>query len=373
MAGASASSDTVFVNVEAHGIAFSALYFWIIPAVFLGSIVGVSQTEAAIPRILRRFQVDVERLNLPNKVILPNQCLEDKEKRIFHGGIYSWRSRRCTPSNTYLTYQNVIPYLVMIIGTAASMFVSALVPPDGWDCRHNGEILISIAWLLSALADDLLNHVWPLNEKNQKRVFWITGVKDLLVTIATMGGIIVTLVGVFNRCSCYTLWGKTGLALPEMPDIAETLFYRLNTAYPAITFTSIGMELIVIPLAICIRYSDALRTFVQRDDKKSNAAWLWALMKRYRASRAKFRTLPSRIPFGLSKARRTGTLMVEEGPPGESDEMQPLTHGAGDIATEVGSAAGVSVGDGQSEPIVSSSQSRGADSPSGSRSNVPPG
>lgn len=54
-----ASSDTVFVNVEAHSTAFSALYFWILRTIFLGALISVSQTEAAIPRILKRFQVDL--------------------------------------------------------------------------------------------------------------------------------------------------------------------------------------------------------------------------------------------------------------------------------------------------------------------------
>lgn len=266
-AGASASSDTTFINVEAHSIAFSAQYFWIIPAVFLGSIIGVSQTEAAIPRILRRFQVDIKRLGLPRSVNLPNDCLDDKAKRIFHGGVYSWQPQKCHTSR-----DNLLAYLVVIVGTATGMAVSALVPPDGWDCRHNGEIFILLAWLLSAQADVFLCYLWPLTEYNQTKHFWTTGIKDLLFTIATMGGIIATQVGVFNRCSCYTLWGRTGLALPEMPDIAETLFYRVNMTYPAITFTSIGIELIVVPSFICIRYRDALRTFVQRDDRMSNAA-----------------------------------------------------------------------------------------------------
>lgn len=232
-AGARASSDTVFINVEAHSIAFSALYFWIIPAVFLSSIIGVSQTEAAIPRILRRFQIDVERLNLPNKIELPNECLDNNEKRLLNGGIYSWQPKKCTPSHERLTYHIVLPYSVVILGTMTGMIVSTLVPPDGLDCRHIGEILILIAWILSAQVDRWLNSTWHLDEKEHSKLFWTTSIKDLLVTIATMGGIITTQIGVFNRCSCYTLWGKTGLPLPEMPDVAETLFNRLNTAYPA--------------------------------------------------------------------------------------------------------------------------------------------
>ncbi|KAL8644232.1 MAG: hypothetical protein Q9226_007867, partial [Calogaya cf. arnoldii] len=74
----SASSETVSVNVEAHSTAFSALYFWILPfAVFLGALIGVSQTKEAIPRILRRFQIDLDRLLSPDQYTLTDPALDE--------------------------------------------------------------------------------------------------------------------------------------------------------------------------------------------------------------------------------------------------------------------------------------------------------
>lgn len=364
-AGANASSDTIFINVEAHSIAYSAQYFWIIPAVFLGSIIGVSQTEAAIPRILRRFQVDIERLEIPS-VRLPNECLNDNSKRVFHGGIYSWQPQKRRPSRKSMTC-HYLSYLVVILGTATGMLVSAFVPPDGWDCRHVGQILILVAWLLSARIDVMLHHLWP-NKDDQRKLFWTTGTKDLLTTMATMGGVITTQLGVFNRCSCYTQWGRTGLALPEMPDVAETLFHRLNTIYPAITFTSIGLELILVPLFICCQHMDALRTFVQRDDRKSNAAWLWKILKEIRALTTGTRRSLPRSLFRSSKANRADTLTVEEGATDESEELQPLAQTLSEepssIIVEDGSASGASMANIHPEPMDSVSQSSGVDPPS---------
>lgn len=65
------------------------------PTVFLGSIIGVSQTEAAIPRILKHFQADVERLESPTNVILSNHYLDDSQKRIFQGGVYPLQPLKC--------------------------------------------------------------------------------------------------------------------------------------------------------------------------------------------------------------------------------------------------------------------------------------
>lgn len=356
--------------MEAHSIAFSALYFWIIPAVFLGSIIGVSQTGAAIPRILRRFEVDVERLNLPNKIKLPNHCLDNDEKRIFHGGVYSWQPQKCRP------FHNLLSYVIVIMGTATGMAVSAFVPPDGWDCRHYGEISILIAWLLSAQIDIGLSRRWPSNKRNRNKLFWSTGFKDLVIVIATMGGIITAQVGVFNKCECYTLSGKTGLALPEMPETAQTLFYRLKTLYFGITFTCIGIELIIVPLFISIRYSDALRTFVQRDDRKSNAKWLWTLLSRCETLKAALQEALPRKYFGLSKGNRTNTVVVEEGSPADSHELHHLTRFmSGEperVATEYHHIASAPTGEGQSEHSASTSQSSGMDWPSRYRTRMSP-
>ena len=351
--------------MEAHSIAFSALYFWIIPAVFLSSIIGVSQTEAAIPRILRRLQIDVDHLNLPNEVNMPNNCLSDKEERIYHGGVYSWQPQKCHTSD------NLLSYLIVIMGTVAGMIISALVPPDGWDCRHIGEILILITWLLSAQMDLWLSRLWPLNKDNQSKLFKTTVFKDFLATGATMGGVITTQIGVFNKCDCYTLWGKTGLALPEMPDTARTLFYRLHTAYLGTAFTCIGIELVIVPLFICIRYRDALRTFVQRDDRQSNAKWLWSSLKIYRASKGALQKKLSR----RFSSNRTRTGLAEQGQSGGPQEMQPLTHIVSKESQETGTTndrvEGTSVAEGQSEPTDPISQSSGTDWPSRLGSDMP--
>ena len=253
------------------------------------------------------------------------------------------------------------------------MAVSAFVPPDGWDCRHYGEILILIAWLLSAQIDIGLSRRSPLNKGNRNKLFWSTGLKDLLVTIVTMGIIITAQVGVFNKCECYTRSGKTGLALPEMPETAQTLYYRLKTLYSGITFTCIGIELIIVPLFISIQNLDALRTFVQRDDRKSNAKWLWTFLSRCEALKAALQKAIPRIHFGLSKAN---TVVVEDGLPADSHELHRLTPFMSEesegVGTEYENIAGASTGDVHSEYSFSTSQSNGVDWPSSYRTSMSP-
>ncbi|KAK0508450.1 hypothetical protein JMJ35_008726 [Cladonia borealis] len=267
---ASITSDTVHINVEAHSIAYSALYFWIIPAVILSSVIGVSQTEASIPRILRHIQhepplshpeklaeviacvnddrrmakknlaelsnylddhkmreeklsrtngsLDNDRTKTMNELIerykslaRRSKALEkvtelneslDNQRRISHGGIYSWqpfrwqretsdnaqtvtalhqgeqtqrsRDRTESPGLSLGGHIDGIPfasgdwkrhalpaYSIVILGTVTGMTISVLVPPDGPDCRHFGELSTCLVWLLSAWLDTRLNSRIP--------------------------------------------------------------------------------------------------------------------------------------------------------------------------------------------------------------------
>lgn len=366
-AGGHSRSDTVFVNLEIYSIAKSAQYFWIIPAVFLSSVIGVSQTEAAIPRILRRFQLDLDRVNASQKVQMPNKCLDDDHGRIFKGGIYSWQplpsskplkatqlsvatagyerlnessAPATSASNMPVAWEApptgdgrsrpsdnghvLFPYPIMVLGTLTGMLVCAFVPPEGWSCRQWGEILICIAWLLSAQIDVLFKHQWGSDPRGDGTLLWMTFVKDLVFTAATMGGVVVTQIGVYNRCSCYTRWGATGLALPEQPDLAITLLDRLNTLYPAIIFTSIVIQLVLVPLYLCKRYPDAVRVYLQRDDRKSNAPWVWTVQMKCKATCGSFFKSFPRSQLDRFTHRRVGTSRstMEQGSADQSQELQ---------------------------------------------------
>ncbi|KAL8877711.1 MAG: hypothetical protein Q9198_004324 [Flavoplaca austrocitrina] len=176
------------------------------------------------------------------------------------------------------------------------------------------------------MLDVLLIHLFPLESDKATWLFWSTFIKDLLMTMATVGGgIIVTVIGVFNRCVCYTNWGRTGLALPQRPDLAELLNYRLEHVYPAILFTSIGTELFLIPLFICLRYRYALRVFIQRDDRTSNAVWLWKLYRKWTVLKRELPRLNILYIFHRPTLQRSMTS-GERGLRSESLELQRLTH-----------------------------------------------
>ena len=269
----SGSTPQTFINIETHSIAFSALYFWILPAVFLGSVMGVSQTEEAIPRILERFRAEISRDFADWNIQLPNEHFSDRQRREFSGGLYSWLprtvSRSSAPRHTRSAYM-AVALLVWGLCTFTAVFISYRVPPLGFGCRSIAELSLATIWLFSAA----LNYI-PFADP--QRAFRFAFFKDFVSMGLTLSGIVATQVGVMNRCSCYTQLGTTGLALPEITSVANFLFRGIAVEYPLEAFACIAVQLVVVPAAITFAYRTAMRVFLQRDDDLSNRKWWHAV------------------------------------------------------------------------------------------------
>lgn len=322
-------NTSIFIGLEIHSIAYTSLYFWIIPTSLFGSFIGVSQTEVSIPCILERFHQDLQdhfsktMLDDPRfsriytNINTLRSYVRDTDHRQFHGGIYSWHpsrwqsqtSRQPTTADrgqdssgaslmsapllppegdgdfpepqptafsrfTQWLSHLILPLLIVLIPTIGGSVASSLVPPTGWNCRVTGEVAIFLAWFASALANILINYIVPLRDDNRNKLFWATFGKDLLIAVGTIGCVIATIVGALNRCDCW-IDQNGGLVLPQREDIDKTLRHRLAVDYPAWIFSSAAVELIIIPGWVLFRSGGALKVFVQRDDGKSNLEWFW--------------------------------------------------------------------------------------------------
>jgi hypothetical protein len=282
-------STSFYLNVEVYSIAFSALFFWILPAVFLTSVIGVSQTKNAMPRILQRLQDGFNHELLDPRIVFPNEVLDEEQRRVISGGIYSWKPDRKGVKGPKqlellisLLQQNFLPLMIVIDGTLTAFLVSNHVPPEGWETRLCAQSMVLLTWLLSFTLTIILKR----NRSSQSYKDEGRFLKDLLATIAIIAGVIMPLIGIFNRCDSYTRWGRIGLPLPNQPDTQTVLIHRIRTVYPAIIFTSIGLQMFVIPVIIVIWYRNALLVFMQRDDKNSGPPWFleWRWAKRDKTS-----------------------------------------------------------------------------------------
>ena len=239
---------------------------------------GTSQSELAIPHTLGQLQKSLDR---GSRDIL-RKIIQDKDRRIAKGGIYSWQPDkwRWYPQTTRYLFWDWNPdniktiqlaglsFTFVALGLVAAILVSALIPPDGFDCRHIGQLSIFLVWLLSCLSNSLIQ-----TSCYEESRFWITFIKDTCFMLATLIGIIFMYIGLFNRCSCWTQWGNAGLALPQEPAVAAILNHRIKTWYPGIVFGCIAIELILFGFIVCW-FRLAFRVFTQRDDGKSNTDFL---------------------------------------------------------------------------------------------------
>lgn len=166
---------------------------------------------------------------------------------------------------------SLLPLLIVTFAALTGWLIGYLVPPIGWGCRNWWEFFIYLIWLFSALFERI-----PFGAHHSLQ-FGLYFVKDLLCTAVTMGIVIAMQFGLLNRCSCYTPWGVTGFALPEMASVAETLLQRLEGAYPTIVACGIAVHLLIVPGLVIWRLRPAIRVFVRRDDGFSNIQWLYDL------------------------------------------------------------------------------------------------
>jgi hypothetical protein len=155
-AASSEPGPTNWVNVEAQSIAISALYLWVTSTVVIASLIGASQTEDAIPRILHAleyqlttFQSEAARRPSIAERMEISWCKRTIDRAV-NGGTYSWRPLKWTTG--YESTRKISTTALIAISSVAATFVgcsffisatlSYLVSPRGFNCRHIPESIV---------------------------------------------------------------------------------------------------------------------------------------------------------------------------------------------------------------------------------------
>jgi hypothetical protein len=105
-----------------------------------------------------------------------------------------------------------------------------------------------------------------------KGLFWAVFGKDAFFALTNISLILVTQLGIMNRCSCWSTWGLTGVHLPQIPEVTVELMHYIKHIAPWIVFIAILLQLLSCTIVIWW-YWDAVRVFIQRDDGMSNLIW----------------------------------------------------------------------------------------------------
>lgn len=148
-AASSEPSSTNWPNIEVHSVAFSGMYLWITSAVVLGSVIGASQTEGSIPRLLQAFEYDLtqvqgQRSRRPSATYREeSEWCRTGQERAIHGGLNNWRPRKWSSRQRSLdiTNWNLASFVAVAVVALGASYLTAIllsyfVPPRGFNCRH---------------------------------------------------------------------------------------------------------------------------------------------------------------------------------------------------------------------------------------------
>jgi hypothetical protein len=152
-AASSEPGPTNWVNVEAQSIAISALYLWVTFTVVIGSLIGASQTEDSVPRILHSFEYQLAAFQggsgrRPSmKARSDMMWCRRSTDRALHGGLYSWRPHKWRQGTFNVEASAIFLYsctAIAVVGSSLliSAVLSYLVAPQGFNCRHIPEALV---------------------------------------------------------------------------------------------------------------------------------------------------------------------------------------------------------------------------------------
>jgi hypothetical protein len=133
-----------------------------------------------------------------------------------------------------------------------------------------------LTWMLSFLFEVVAERLLA-----GERLFWTVFWKDTVCALSNIAIIVVVQWGILNRPACWSIWGTTGLYLPQMPEVTRELMYFIRQVAPGIVFAALMFHFFFCVAVIC-RYWDAVRVFVQRDDGLSNISWItdgWAWLR----------------------------------------------------------------------------------------------
>jgi ABC-type sugar transport system permease subunit len=281
-----------YISVEIHSIAFSALYFWIIPAVFISAVIGVSQTAKSIPNFLETLQSEFKHHDFLRDIQLPNiHCIDEDQMRILNGGVYSWQPKAKKPKLfRAVVLESFIAILSITFSIITACLFSGYVPADGWQPRHCAYMFYLLMWVLSFVLTGLLKRSHSSNsvgDMEYQRLttnkhplqanivrFRLTYLKDIVWTLGTIGPLMYIQAGPFNNCESYSAWGRAGLALPEIQNVADLLKERIHGLYIGIAILGIGVQVCITAGSLwgCRK---ALRVLLQNDDGTSlRPVWL---------------------------------------------------------------------------------------------------
>lgn len=276
-------------SVTPHYIAFTALYFGILPAVFLSAIIGVSQDRSSIPHILKQLRKETQ----DRLVFKPDL---DAKTRLVSGGIYSWQPRKwqilISGAGCWRQWLiAILSFASILSGTMVAIYMSYTAPPTGFGCREIASISTFVLWMISAAFD-----IWV--GPSDGLVF----TKDLVFTLGILVYNIYSHLGLFNRCSCWTKFHRGPLSFALETKVAAELHEKIGHEWAGAIILLVTCQLVVVVVvcALCHKGVNMLLSSVRNEapnaDQKEETGWQYIFSHIRRAwQRWRMRRVKGRI------------------------------------------------------------------------------
>jgi hypothetical protein len=320
-----------WIHIEAHSLAFSVLFLWLTPAIFLSAVIGVSQTELEIPRRLNEARQRLKELGwcveqLPAEVEIPEVKYEapatdhlketsetatctrstsvqlhttlsgptirvssdsasthggepqvlserktlDYKQRIRSGGMYHWRPELHRTTSLLERHLDVHRKWVFSI-TSFVLVISA-----GVAGLWVSGLVPPSGFNARHVCELVIIFIWLINAAldscfTRSLWYWFMFTKDVIATLGVIAMILATQIGILNRCDAWTNWGRSPLMLPQLEQNKVILQAQIEQTgiWPLITYAGITIQ-VLFCLGTAVLYIFAFRVYLQRDDGKSN-------------------------------------------------------------------------------------------------------
>jgi hypothetical protein len=158
---------------------------------------------------------------------------------------------------------------VGISAAGATIIIYNAVPP-GFNCRHLWVIGITIAWIISAAVTSVI-YAFYKTPTNGHRLWKIILYKDLFIGISSLLTILLSTVGAFNFCWCWS--AKMDPQKPAYVPLNTDNEYRdkAKSVYSLVVGACIGAQLILY-IAIMVAYRRGLK-LVRWTEARRRVEW----------------------------------------------------------------------------------------------------
>lgn len=225
----------------------------------------MSQDRDSIPHILRQLHQ-----NTQNQIQLKQNL--KAWKRVTSGGIYSWQPGKWQT----LVYggkcwrRRLIALLSIssiLSGPIAAIYMAYSAPPTGFGCREIAVISTFGLWMFSAAFDILAE-----NNTSAKNSYVLIFLKDSLCTFGIVLYNVYVYLGMYNRCSCWTKFGRGPLSFGLEPKVAKELKEKISKEWPGAIIFLTGWQLLFVSLVCALSHKGVvvLLSSVKNDSPKEN-------------------------------------------------------------------------------------------------------